>query len=512
MEHKHPNPAQAAEELLNRQRARKGLRYYVEYVSGMKAPRHKVFVSEKIDAAAEGRIRRLALFEPPGHAKSFYASHHFPAQYVSRFPERRVIHVSHTQDFAEEWGRKVRNTIETQEHQVLFPHVQISPDSRAAGRWGTTNGSEYYAAGVGSTITGKRADLIIIDDPIRGIEDAESALVRQKLWDWYGSDLYTRLRPGGVIVLIQTRWHLDDLAGRLLAAQTSRGADQWEVISLPAIALRNDPLGRKEGEALWPEWQDLKALEAIRNQPAMTSRQWAALYQQSPVEAEGGLIKRAWFKPWKYRDPPPLLYTLSSWDTAVSNKDTSAYSACTTWGVFEEPETKLPAMILLSATRGRWLYPDLRKMAQRLAWNYTDDQMDIPKLSPPRRAPSMILVEDRSSGSQLIADLMRAGISVFKVNPSRHGSKDSRLMLASDIIENGRVYIPYAEPNFTMPRRWADDFVTELCSFPAASSRDYADSFSQAADKVKQLGVVRNSSDPYHEEIPRNPHQREAYY
>ncbi len=135
-------PERAAEELLARSRARKSLRYYVEYVSGMKAPRHKIFVAGKIDLAAEGKIQRLMLFEPPGHAKSFYASHHFPAQYISRFPNRRIIHVTHTQEFAEEWGRKVRNTIESDEHQRLFPKVQIASDSRAAGRWNTTNGGE----------------------------------------------------------------------------------------------------------------------------------------------------------------------------------------------------------------------------------------------------------------------------------------------------------------------------------------------------------------------------------
>lgn len=506
-------PEDAAAELLKRRAARKELRHYVEYLTGMAPARHMTFFSKKIDLAAEGAKKRLALFLPPGSGKSIYASHHFPAQYISRFPNRRIIHVTHTTDFAEDFGRKVRNTIESDEHQTLFPNVQISSDSRAAGRWGTTNGGEYYATGVGGTVTGKRAHMIIIDDPLRGYNDAESLVVRDNLWNFYGSDLMTRLLPGGVIILIQTRWHLDDLAGRLLAAQSSKGADQWEVVSLPAIAREKDPLGRKEGEALWPEWQSLEALENIRSQPSMTGRQFAALYQQNPVEESGNLIKRDWFKPWRFADPPVLLYTLQSWDTAVSAKDTAAYSACTTWGIFEEPETKLPAMILLSAFRGRLLYPDLRKMAQRLAFNYTDDNLRVPQLAPAKRQPSQILVEDRSSGSSLIADLMRAGISVIKVNPSRHGSKDARLMLATDLLENGRVFVPYMSPQFTMPRRWADDFVTELASFPAASSRDFADSFSQAVDRVKVLGIVRNSDDPYEESIPRDRGiQKEAFY
>lgn len=505
-------PEEAAAELLKRRAAREHLKDYVEYVSGLPAPRHMQLISARIDQAIARGNARLAMFLPPGSAKSTYCSHHLPALHCSRLDDQRIIHVTHTQDFAEDWGRKVRNTIEREDHQRLFPNVKIAADSRAAGKWATTNGGEYYATGVGGTVTGKRADLIIIDDPLRGIEDAESKNVRDKLWDFYGSDLYTRPKPGCSIILIQTRWHMDDLAGRLLAAQESRGADKWEVISLPAIAGDKDLLGRKPGEALWPEWQSLEDLQRIKAQPAMTSRQWAALYQQTPVAEEGGLIKRAWFKPWRYAEPPHLLYTLSSWDTAVSQKDTSAFSACTTWGVFEEPETKLPAMILLSAFRARMVYPDLRKMAQRLAWNYTDDQLNVPQLSPRKVSPSMILVEDRSSGSELIADLMRAGISVIRVNPSRHGSKDARLMLASDLLENGRVYVPYTPPIFSLPRRWADDFITELCAFPAAASRDFADSFSQAVDRVKKLGVVRNSADPFEEEIPRLRERAQAFY
>ena len=669
------NPADAAKELLARRQARDTLSGYMEYVSGHATPRHIQLLCDKLEQCMARKIKRLLVCLPPGHAKSFTVSHHFPAYYLSKFPDHNVIAVTHTESFSETWGRKVRNLMLGDEHRIIFPDAVISEDSRAASRWDLTSGASYFATGVGGAVTGKRGNCVpgntvvyttegprfikdieigtvsccvlsydekretpalptynrvvavlkrranrrarirtasgrileatgehlvycqrgfipaetlregdillcavphiktrdnggsreegasredaiggafdtegdivsvvewiyedcdvfdievedthtffangilihncvIMDDVIRGIEDANSSLVRDNMWNWWGSDLLTRMKPGAIMVFVTTRWHLDDLAGRLIAAE-QQGGDKWEKLILPAIALEKDPLGRKPGEALWPEQYDLKLLENVRSQPAMTTRQWESLYQQSPIGEDGGIVKRSWFKPWRQSEPPKCTYTLQSWDTAVSNSDTSAYSACTTWGVFEEPETKLPAMILLSAMRGRLLYPDLRKLAQRVAFNFRDDDVKTPKIKPVKMMPDQILVEDRSSGSSLIADLMRAGISVIKVNPNRSGSKDARLMMATDILENGRVYIPYAAPNFTMPYRWADEFCTELCSFPAAASRDYADSFSQAVDRVKKFGAVRNTEDPFDDQPPREATPRPAYY
>lgn len=486
--------------------AKDGIKYNNRYLKAVPAGKADTVCIE-VDAPTHMFLCGRSLL--PTH-NSTVVSHHFPAFYLSKFPDHNIISVTHTESFSETWGRKVRNLMLSPEHCKVFPDTTISEDSRAASRWDTTRGGTYYATGVGGAVVGRRGFCVIMDDVLRGIEDAESATVREGIWQWFGSDLTTRMVPDAIMIFISTRYHLDDLAGRLIAAE-QQGGNKWEKIVLPAFAEKNDLLGRKAGDPLWPEMYSRDILENIKAQPAMTSRQWSSLYQQNPVPEDGSIIRKSWFKPWKQAEPPKCDYVLSSWDTAVSNKSTSAYSACTTWGVFSEPETNLPAMILLSATRGRWLYPDLRKMAQRMAFNYMDDKFDRPMLRPSRRAPDQILVEDRSSGSQLIADLMRAGISVIKVNPSRHGTKDARLMLASDILENGRVYVPYAAPLFTMPPRWCDDFVTELSSFPAAASRDYADSYSQAVDRVKQIGVVRNTEDPWSEEIPRQQ-AKEAYY
>ena len=484
----------------------------MEYVGGRPVPRHIQLLCDKLHQCMERKIPRLLVCLPPGHMKSYTCSHHLPSYYLSQFPDHQVVAATHTESFSETWGRKVRNLMLGDEHRIIFPHAQISEDSRAASRWDLTTGGGYFATGVGGAVTGRRADLVIMDDLLRGIEDANSATIRENMWQWFGSDLSTRMKPGAIMIYITTRWHLDDLAGRLIQAEQN-GGDKWEKLIFPAIALEKDQLGRKPGEALWPEEYSLKILENIKSNPAITGRQWESLYQQDPVGEDGGLIKRQWFKPWKRAEPPKCSIVLQSWDTAISQKDTAAYSACLTFGVFEEDESKLPAMILLSAFRARLLYPDLRKMAQRLAWNYMDDDLKRPKLKPAKKQPGMILVEDRSSGSSLIADLMRAGIQgVVKVNPSRHGSKDARLMLSSDVLENGRVYVPYMGPQFTQPYRWADEWISELCSFPAAASRDYADAYSQAVDRFKQFGAIRNTDDPWKEEIPRLNQQQEAFY
>ena len=496
-------PEEAAAELLKRREAIANLAPYIEYVSDKPTARHMRFLCDKLKDAADRKVMRLLICEPPGHAKSWVCSHHFPAFYLSKFPEHSLIFATHTDSFAETWGRKVRNLMLSPEHQRLFPGVNVSDDSRAAGRWDLSSGGSYYAVGVGSSVTGRRADLVIIDDPLRGIEDANSQTVRDKLWDWYGADLYTRLKPGGVIILIQTRWHLDDLAGRLLVAAENPKGEKWEKVILPAIAGQNDILGRKPGEALWPEWADVSALNRMKDQPSMTNRIWSSLYMQSPVVDGGNLIKRSWIQIWNRMSPPKLKYVIQSWDTAVSRNETSAFSVCLTYGVFQEEKPSLEgarseglmSMILLSRFRMKLEYPELRKMAMRLAVDYLDTNYEMPMKSQTKRVPDIILIEDAPVGKPLISDLQRAGVAVTRFNPAKHGSKDARLMVASEIMENGRYYVPGQAPHFTQPRKWADDHVDSLVSFPASASRDEADAASQAIIRIKLSGWVKNSAD-----------------
>lgn len=273
---------------VEKRRCRIDLTAWAEYALaplGLSPARHHRLLLSKLQAVADGTIQRLMVCMPPGSAKSTYTSELFPPWFLSRHPGAAVIAASHTAELAERFGRRVRNRVI--EHADVLG-VGIRGDNAAAGRWETTAGGEYYAAGVGGSITGRRADLLLIDDPVASRQDADSETVRNRAWDWYRADAYTRLKPGGRVVVIMTRWHLDDLGGRLLA-EAENGGDRWEVIRLPALAEENDPLGRAPGEALWPEWEDKDAL--LRRQATVGSRDWAALYQQRPMLQEGSLFK-----------------------------------------------------------------------------------------------------------------------------------------------------------------------------------------------------------------------------
>ena len=250
------------------------------------ADHHRLLIRE-LEGVAAGECDRLMVLMPPGSAKSTYTSVLFPAWWFGRHPKSAVIAASHTGDLAEHFGRRVRNTIA--EHSALLG-FGLSGDSRAAGRWETSLGGGYIAAGVGGPITGRRADLVVIDDPVKSQAEADSETVRNSIWNWYRSDLVTRLKPGGRIVLVMTRWHLDDLGGRL-ESEMSAGGDKWRIIRLPALAEDDDPLGRAPGAALWPEWEDVAALE--RKRSIVGSRAWSALFQQHPVPGEGLLFKTA---------------------------------------------------------------------------------------------------------------------------------------------------------------------------------------------------------------------------
>jgi predicted phage terminase large subunit-like protein len=248
---------------------------------GQAPARHHRAMIRELEAVAAGSCDRLMLLLPPGSAKSTYASLLFPAWFLARQPGAHVIAASHTAGLATAFGRGVRGLL--REHRARLG-VGVDPLSRAAHRFGVTGGGTYYATGVRGPVTGRRADLAVIDDPVKGYAEADSRAQRDALWDWYRSDLLTRLKPGGRVVLVMTRWHPDDLGGRLLA-----GTEDWRVVRLPALAEAGDPLGRAPGEALWPEWENAAALE--RKRLAMGDRAWAALFQQSPRTAGGRLFQ-----------------------------------------------------------------------------------------------------------------------------------------------------------------------------------------------------------------------------
>lgn len=297
----------AATELLARRRAREGLLAFTGYTNPayVAAPHHKL-IAEKLEAVERGEIRRLMICMPPRHGKSELASRRFPAWFLGRNPGKQVIAASYNSDLANDFGREVRNIVAGQEFQNLFK-AELAEDSKAANRWHTNEGGMYVAAGVGTAITGRGADVLLIDDPFKDRKEADSEIQRKTVWDWYTSTAYTRLMPGGAVIVINTRWHDDDLSGRLLYEQEA-GGDKWDVLSLPAIS---------KDQALWPEWYPMERLEQIRS--VLPARDWNALYQQNPIPDEGDFFKLDWFG--DYEDLPEKLTIYGASDYAVTDGD-----------------------------------------------------------------------------------------------------------------------------------------------------------------------------------------------
>ena len=297
-------------ELLQRTQAKDSLARFIEYRQAGYAPgRHHLLLIDKLEAVERGEIERLMVCMPPGSAKSTYTSVEFPAWFMGRNPSMSVIAASHTQELAERFGRRVRNIVASEEFDRVFG-LGVADDSSSAGRWDTSRGGEYFAAGVGGSITGRRADLGIIDDPVKSREDADSDRNRQKAWDWYVNDFLTRLKPGARQIVVMTRWHEDDLGGRILDRERNR----WEVIELAMEALPGDPLGRKPGERLWPEWFTDEMVSVAK----MDVRAWNALYQQQPAAEDGDYFRRDWLE-LEYESLPSGLRFYGASDYAVTD-------------------------------------------------------------------------------------------------------------------------------------------------------------------------------------------------
>jgi hypothetical protein len=276
-------PAKAAEELLRRRRSRANLLDFISYTKpGYLIGRQHRAIADAMERVERGELDRVMIFCPPRHGKSEIVSRKFPAWYLGRNPDRQIISASYAQELSDGFGRDVRNLVASDEYARVFPATKLAPDSKAVGRWHTNSGGTYLSAGVGSGITGRGADVLSIDDPLKDRKEAESQTIRDTVWNWYTSTAYTRLMPGGAVVVTLTRWHQDDLAGRLLE-EAANGGDQWHIVDLPAIDA--------SGEALWPERYDIDALNRIR--AAIGERDWSALYQQSPRPLEGSIFKVA---------------------------------------------------------------------------------------------------------------------------------------------------------------------------------------------------------------------------
>lgn len=421
---------------------------------------HHRLIIEELERVERGEVDRLMIFMPPRHGKSLITSQLFPSWYLGRNPSKSIILASYGAELALDFGRRVRGFVTDGMHRRIFPGpaTGIEDDNAAAHRFGLRGGGAFYAVGAGGPITGRGADLLLIDDPIKSREVAYSAAERRSLQQWYESVAYTRLQPGGAIVLIQTRWHMDDLAGWLMREHAE---ENWRVVSLPAEAELNDPLDRQEGKALWPEKYPIESLERIRE--AIGTASWTALYQQRPTLEEGGIFKLAWFK--TFADPPSVANAVMSIDCAFKTGKENDYSVILVMGALDN------GFFLFHVSRGRWEFGELERQVMALA--------DIWK-------PRVLLIEDAASGQSLIQTLVSdTRLPVQPIKPL--GDKQSRAHAISPLVESGRIYLPAQSA-------WGRDFLDELTSFPAAPHDDQVDAFTQALDYLYSRGWTDRDS------------------
>ena len=418
---------------------------------------HHRIIAEKFDRIADRTLKRLIVNMPPRHTKSEFASFMLPAFIMGRNPLTKIIQTSHTAELSQRFGRKTKQLIDSSDYKKIFPETALQADSKAAGRWDTSAGGEYFAAGVGGAITGRGADLLIIDDP-HSEQDALSETAMENAYEWYTSGPRQRLQPGGAIVLVMTRWSTIDLTGNLMKAQVEPKADQWEVVEFPAIM--------DSGLPTWPEYWKLQELESVKASLAITK--WNAQWMQRPTSEEGAILKREWWKPWAEKDTPNLHYIIQSYDTAFSKKETADYSAITTWGVFS-PDDARPALILLDARRGRWEFTELKETALK-EYNYWE--------------PEMVLVEAKASGMPLSDELRRAGIPVTNYTPTRGNDKHTRVNSIAPMFESGMVFYPEG-------RTFAEEVIEECAAFPYGENDDYVDTVTQALMRFRQSGLIQ---------------------
>ncbi len=468
-------------------------------VSDWKMGKHIEVISNKLDDLENGHIKRLMVFLPPRSSKSVLCSKLFPAWYIGRNPEHEIMTVSHSDQLASDFGRSVRDIVTTEQFQEIFRGVTLRSDVRAAGKWKTNQNGTYYAAGVRSQIAGRGAHIAILDD-VMSEEDSYSEAGRRYVKEWYPAGLRTRIMPNGAILIINTRYHFDDLCGWLLKQQEEMSEYNtlpWDVVRIPAWLDEEaaELLDLPEGGSYFPEWKpdEVLQIDEAEIKASNGSRYWNSLYMQDPTPEEGGLIKKKWIQEWEYEEPPTCEFIIQTYDTAFSTRTTADYSVIQTWGIFslyEQNEMGIedfaPNLILLGNVRGRFEYPELRRTAQML---YS------------KHKPDVCIIEKKASGQSLIQDMRRSGLPVKDYTPDR--DKVARAYAASPIMEAGRVWIP-------KNKKWADELIEELTRFPHAAHDDQVDALVMAIHYLKESWHVTHPDDPEWEDEKR--HKRVAYW
>jgi predicted phage terminase large subunit-like protein len=451
-------PSAAASVALYRRAVRKSLLEWARHCGFEPAAHHRLLI-EKLEAVANGSTRNLAVFMPPGSAKSTYCSILFPVWYFANHPDRSIVAASHTLELGEKWGRRNRNLVAEHSHTL---GIELSSDSQAAGRWSLSTKGEYLAAGVGSAITGYRADLGIIDDPVKSREDADSKIMRDRAWEWYQSDFRTRLKPSGSTILIQTRWHEDDLAGRILA-EMERGYDQWEIISLPAEALEGDALGRAPGEMLWGDDTYGYAKHLQHEKETQPPRNWAALFQQNPVPDTGKYFEEGWLKP--YTETPPLenLHIYGASDFAVTS-DGGDYTVHLVVGVDQNNKMFLLDLWRKRTSTDKWIdaWCDLVIRWKPLEWGTEAGQIKS-SIGP--------FIERRARERRVY--------TYTRTFPSKHDKSVRAQSIRGRMALNG-LYVP-------VHAHWYGEFLSECLSFPMGKHDDQVDCLSLIGQMIDHI-------------------------
>jgi len=465
------------------QRCRESFIYFVQqmwpiFISG----KHHQIMSNAFERVADGKLKRLIINMPPRHTKSEFASYLLPAWFLGRFPHKKIIQTAHTAELAVGFGRKVRNLVGSEAYGKVFD-TKLSSDSKAAGRWNTEVGGDYFAIGVGGAVTGKGADLLIIDDPHSEQEAKQgNPAVYDNVYEWYTSGPRQRLQPGGAIIIVMTRWSKRDLTGQIIKNSVKEGVDGWEVIDFPALL--------PSGTPLWPGFWKKEALEALKAE--LPVAKWEAQYQQNPTSEEGAIIKRDQWKIWESDTPPQCEYLIQSWDTAFEKSTRADYSACTTWGVFKHADDHgnyKTNIIVLDAFKKRMEFPELKQKAFEMwkEWN-----------------PDSLIIEKKAAGAPLIYEMRQMGIPLQEYTPSKGSDKIARVNAISDMFASGIVWAP--------DTRWADELMEELASFPNGDHDDLVDSTSQALLRFRQGGFIRIESDEEEEQVYFRSRSKERYY
>ena len=436
---------------------------------GFKVGPHHRKLAKIFQDVVDGHKKRVIINIAPRMGKSEFSSYLFPAYFLGKYPDKKIIMGTHTAGLSEDYGRRIRNLIDSEEYREVFPQTMVADDQKAAGKWSTSAGGQYYAAGVGGALAGRGADLFVIDDP-HSEQDVKSnsRLAFDTAWSWFQTGPLQRLMPGGGIIIVMTRWSLLDLTGRLIDYQTKNPeAVPWEIVELPAILNEDE----EDEKSLWPEQWSLEALKSTK--ASIDPRYWNAQYMQQPTSENSAIVSRRMWRIWEPDDPPKCEYIIQSWDTAFETKNNSDYSACTTWGIFyNEEENDSPQLILLDAFKDRMAFPELKVVAlkQYKEWE-----------------PDAFIVEKKASGGPLIQELRALGIPVQEFSPSRGNDKMVRVNAVADLFSSGKVWAP--------DTRWAREVIEEMAAFPVGEHDDYVDTTTQALLRFRQGGFISLDTD-----------------